>query len=350
MGGGETLLQRVTSGVSTISIASPQTGGYKVNFVYGGRAVRQALGLSVEEMAQAEQSAREEAGRLFDEQRQRLITGQIDADTLEESRLADLHKKFAANVNENDQLVTEEVRQLRAADVQKARTEFIETVADRGIVTGSLEGDKAEDFVRIMGGLGVDLPTAQEGLLFRQVGLEDDFVTAIPEVTRETTRAAEAAGVTINPAEERLNLISETLRQGEEEATFYSDLRKTTGRIKSNTGRNLRNQELLEKLGKAKPKIFMGMAAVAAISAGYYLAKRNRQDQMYDEVMEPHDTESGLGVMSIRDFNRLDQQVVAQRSVRRDPLATAGIVGNLDRNKTSHHKMGPRKYNNLYNT
>ena len=31
-----------------------------------------------------------------------------------------------------------------------------------------------------------------------------------------------------------------------------------------------------------------------------------------------------------------------------DPLATAGVVGNLDRRKIGHTNMGPNKYEHLY--
>ncbi|MEY4332040.1 MAG: hypothetical protein RLZZ196_778, partial [Bacteroidota bacterium] len=37
-----------------------------------------------------------------------------------------------------------------------------------------------------------------------------------------------------------------------------------------------------------------------------------------------------------------------QMSSRRDPLVTAGVVGNLDRNKIGHTGMGPDKYNHLF--
>ena len=35
-------------------------------------------------------------------------------------------------------------------------------------------------------------------------------------------------------------------------------------------------------------------------------------------------------------------------SLRRDPLSTAGVVGNLDRAKIGHTRMGPRKDNHLF--
>jgi hypothetical protein len=52
--------------------------------------------------------------------------------------------------------------------------------------------------------------------------------------------------------------------------------------------------------------------------------------------------------MSISDFNRVDQAMARQTSSRRDPLVTAGVVGNLDRNKIGHTQMGANKYNHLY--
>jgi hypothetical protein len=37
-----------------------------------------------------------------------------------------------------------------------------------------------------------------------------------------------------------------------------------------------------------------------------------------------------------------------QSSFRRDPLTTAGVVGNLDRNKIGHYKMGAQKNAHLF--
>ena len=66
-----------------------------------------------------------------------------------------------------------------------------------------------------------------------------------------------------------------------------------------------------------------------------------------DEVMEQQPLEQE-GPMSIGDFNRADQALARQTSSRRDPLVTAGVVGNLDRNKIGHTQMGANKYNHLY--
>ena len=99
-----------------------------------------------------------------------------------------------------------------------------------------------------------------------------------------------------------------------------------------------------------KPSIYTAIAGVAALSAGYYLGKKSQQNELYDDVMETQPTENNIGPMSVRDFNQVNQQITAQNSARRDPLVTAGVVGNLDRNKISHYKMGPGKYNHLYSS
>ena len=50
----------------------------------------------------------------------------------------------------------------------------------------------------------------------------------------------------------------------------------------------------------------------------------------------------------VQEANSGIQQDNQQTSARRDPLVTAGVVGNLDRNKIGHTGMGPNKYNHLY--
>ena len=103
----------------------------------------------------------------------------------------------------------------------------------------------------------------------------------------------------------------------------------------------------MNKMKKIKPKVYGTVAAVAALSAGYYLATRESKQDPIDEVMEQQPLEQ-TGPMSIRDFNQVDQAMVGQTSSRRDPLVTAGVVGNLDRNKIGHTQMGANKYNHLY--
>lgn len=86
----------------------------------------------------------------------------------------------------------------------------------------------------------------------------------------------------------------------------------------------------------------VGLGLLAA-GAGYYMYKNYQENQVYDETLEqqPYQTSSAG-----RPSPALTQQDLA--SFRRDPLVTAGIVGNLDRNKIGHTNMGPNKYNHLF--
>jgi hypothetical protein len=110
-------------------------------------------------------------------------------------------------------------------------------------------------------------------------------------------------------------------------------------------GRNLRDAQVRATYRKYAPKVGVGVAAVGLLSAGYYIAKKNRENNLYDEVMREQPKE-GRG--SVTTSNDQLIQMYPQSSTRRDPLVTAGVVGNLDRNKIGHSGMGPNKYEHLY--
>ena len=69
---------------------------------------------------------------------------------------------------------------------------------------------------------------------------------------------------------------------------------------------------------------------------------RFHDNEIYDETLEKQPFE--------KDVNRNTTLLKNNRSEfnNTDPLQTAGIVGNLDRKKIGHYKMGNKKYNHLY--
>ena len=93
-----------------------------------------------------------------------------------------------------------------------------------------------------------------------------------------------------------------------------------------------------------KPKIGFAALGLAVAGAGYYIAKDRREQRLYEETREVQNFEPGNARRSRQSFNSM----ASPQSTRRDPLVTAGVVGNLDRNKINHTKMGPNKYNHLY--
>lgn len=125
----------------------------------------------------------------------------------------------------------------------------------------------------------------------------------------------------------------------------FSSKRLDKGIAGTRIGRGLRDDAVRAAYKKYAPKVGIGVAAVGLLSAGYYIAKKNRENNLYDQVMEKQPIERGETVVPSNDQMI---QTFSQHSTRRDPLVTAGVVGNLDRNKIGHTSMGPNKYNHLY--
>ena len=92
-----------------------------------------------------------------------------------------------------------------------------------------------------------------------------------------------------------------------------------------------------------KRNIGIGGLGLAVAGIGYYMYNKKRQNDVYEETMAYMPTEP----VSNKTRREVEPTPMAQ-STRRDPLVTAGVVGNLDRNKINHSKMGPRKYDHLY--
>ena len=122
-----------------------------------------------------------------------------------------------------------------------------------------------------------------------------------------------------------------------------------------NNATKARNQIRRAKLGQNPNKMLefyinnktkMGVAGLAlgAVGLGYMAAKKYREHSLYDETIEQQPTRMPTGQM----MNQSNPVSSTINSYRRDPLVTAGVVGNLDRNKINHHKMGNDKNNHLF--
>lgn len=219
----------------------------------------------------------------------------------------------------------------------------------------------------IAGGIDSDVISEQKQLLFDSPLMSDQgavfTLRQSDEVVSELQRSGTALGTDLlerSSSSRQLTLLQGAIRAGvdtsaEDGGGVFGRARAHARSIRpddeiagSSTAilRGFRDMNIEERMRFLKPKIYKGAIGLAALSAGYYLAKRSRKNELYDDTMEQQEFEQGP--MSIQDFNSIDQQFAMQTSSRRDPLVTAGVVGNLDRNKTSHYRMGPGKYNHLY--
>ena len=93
-----------------------------------------------------------------------------------------------------------------------------------------------------------------------------------------------------------------------------------------------------------KSKIYLAGLTTAAAIVGTKIAKRRNENDVYDTTMHSMPVESGERPYGIQEA--LFSQKMASR--RKDPLVTAGVVGNLDRSKINHTSMGPDKNNHLF--
>lgn len=93
-----------------------------------------------------------------------------------------------------------------------------------------------------------------------------------------------------------------------------------------------------------KKSIYLAGLATATAVVGAKVAKRKNENEVYDATMQVMPAESGERPYGIQDA--LFAQKMGSR--RKDPLVTAGIVGNLDRSKINHTSMGPDKNNHMF--
>jgi len=93
-----------------------------------------------------------------------------------------------------------------------------------------------------------------------------------------------------------------------------------------------------------KGKFALGALALAGAVTGYKMAKRGNENDLYDATMAPAPIEEGQRPYGIQEALMGN----GQTSRRRDPLFTAGVVGNLDRQKIGHTSMGSNKHSHLF--
>lgn len=248
--------------------------------------------------------------------------------------------------------------------------DLAEILAERGPVIGSIEGGAARGVEQILLETGAsssnDLVAVQRGLVFDVNEIGDQYVAVTMSQTKDVQRVLEAvdpasarraaaqSGRSAGSAGGQYETFVSALKTAHEDPDFHKKLSRNLSSARLDSGlfgtsfgksRAVRDEKILNFITKAKPKMAIGALGVAAFSAGYYIARKNRKDQMYDEVMhqQPYE-ERGL----VQDANYNTQADTQIYSARRDPLVTAGVVGNLDRNKIGHTKMGPNKYDYLY--
>jgi hypothetical protein len=230
-----------------------------------------------------------------------------------------------------------------------------QSIMERGIVVGQAGEAASEEIISQLGQAGV--VTGNDVLLNHRTaseavtGVSSDFLVVNPFMDREAAKIAGLSGA-LQTAEEVIDNNGVKLSKSAIAGNRVAEVIGQDASTAKNIGRNITRGKLgenantiLELYSAHKAKLGYGALGLGAAAAGYYMFKKHRERQLYNETLEQQPTERAISTDQMHDSDRSFTQV---SSFRRDPLATAGVVGNLDRAKIGHTQMGPNKYNHLF--
>ena len=237
-----------------------------------------------------------------------------------------------------------------ADNKEKSIQAITESIEERGVGIGSF-GDSSKEQKAAVNNIldfassnGKDIGTFNDSVSFQANILDetDDVLSLSPVYDKKVIDAGgPEAGVRLKAANEEV----------------MADASKVGRALQDDTGlkeRALKNLKLgrgqtslstaVENYNKFKGPVGIAALGLTALAAGYYIGKRKKETNSYDETLEQQPTESFRQNTS----SNYGSSVTSFNSAKRNPLATAGVVGNLDNRKIGHTQMGNNKYNHLY--
>lgn len=221
----------------------------------------------------------------------------------------------------------------------------LESFADRGITIGyagdESSGQAITEFVEGAYRQGIDLERDQPSLRMRLLDDKTGILRTGPISDRSRIRAAGAENLMDSAME---SLIRDASTVGETVASDVSLREQALSNIKVGA-RKAELSNTVELYQRIKSKAGMVALGAAAMAGGYYLTQRKKETDLYDETLEQQPVEN---YRQADTFSQPISSMPLGTPARRDPLATAGVVGNLDRRKIGHTQMGNNKYNHLY--
>jgi hypothetical protein len=275
------------------------------------------------------------------------------------------HMRNASTEDANLKRYIDELIQFKTLPEADVRTDKVvnrlaEQIRETGVVFGYAEGQSAEAIrtAALRGGIDmVDNDVRMTSMAMRIAHADTGSGTLTLSAISDTTAD---------------NIVGRTSQMAQEETFAALDRSNQLNEIFTNEGKKRRAQRIVTAAKNSsatdeavdlsrrpamdfstrmtdfyianKPKIGFAAIGLAVAGAGYYIAKDRREQRLYEETREVQNFEPTSPRTQRPNFNAMS----SPKSTRRDPLVTAGVVGNLDRNKVNHTKMGPNKYNHLY--
>lgn len=165
-----------------------------------------------------------------------------------------------------------------------------------------------------------------------------------PTIVEATSEVGENVGVRMYEEEQRaLSSLETVAKKLREKPTIGKVVSETVSKEKT-VGETL-VEEGANFFKANKKTAYFTLAAVAAAGVGYKIAKKKNENDLYESTIEAQPVEQGQ-----RPYGIQEAMMNGKKSSKRNPMATAGVVGNLDRNKIGHTKMGSDKHGNLFKT
>jgi len=299
------------------------------------------------------------ANKTFSEDQSKLLASHLlDVAKNEEQLLSTINGYELTNSMTKTELIAAGAK--GAPEREKIVTDIAEQIRNKGIVVGNVQDDVAQALMDSFKKAGVSLIDNDVELLNYVMRLAHSKEGLLTFAGPRNIAADQAAGMTSRAVQSEIDQVLESSRAAGEFFTenkgaerkaiqVLRDARGSSslGEAIDTTRRAVSDMKtpMTDFYLKNKTKLGYAGIAIAALGAGYYMSKKHRESALYDETVKSQPTEPN----NPRRATQRNQASTANlQSTRRDPLTTAGVVGNLDRSKIGHTQMGPNKYNHLY--
>lgn len=278
-----------------------------------------------------------------------------------EDRIAEILKVEASNLPAG---VQENITIARNLATQGKGQKQIEDLADfiyeRGAVTGELD-DKHGSIIKAFEDAGIQLDNDINANNYRvhmeRMNLTDEtgeytnrVIVNSPIYDPQAVEIGQA-GDDLNRIRTQINLTQGTGDVGVQAQIRMADELEAEGigqQIIKNVERRragIKPGSLVDFYNVNKKNIGLAALGIAAAGIGYYISKRHRENALYEETLAQQPFESNS---EVRPMNSDIQSSMSRYPNYSNPLATANVVGNLDRTKIGHTKMGNNKNSHLF--